>query len=390
MTGMTDVVVIGLGAMGAATLYQLAAQGARPLGLDRFTPPHDRGSSHGESRITRQAVGEGGAYAPLVLRSHILWRALEAATGATLLNACGGLIIGPVNRASSHHAKPDFLRQTVAVAERFAIAHEVLDPAAMRERFRQFTGLAPDDMACFEPGAGFLYPEACITAQLAEAARLGASIRTGVTVTGLEQTGGAVRLTTTDGPIQADRVIIAAGPWTAPLLGAPFDRLLSVTRQVLHWFPAEDPAAYQPGRFPVFIRMHGAGDQDYFYGFPIAAGAPGVKLASEQYTATTAADTNWHGVDATEAMAMHKTHIAGRLVGVSPRAARSVACVYTSTPDADFLIDAHPAMDRVTVVSACSGHGFKHSAAIGEAVAQTILAGRSEIDLAPFSLGRFR
>ncbi len=386
---MTDVAVIGLGAMGAATLYQLAARGARVIGIDRFAPPHDQGSSHGESRITRRAVGEGGAYAPLVLRSHAIWRELEAATGGALLNACGGLIIGPVDRASSHHAKPDFLRRTVAVAERFGIAHEVLDRAAMATRFPQFTGLAPDDMACFEPGAGYVNPEACVAAQLSEAQRLGAEVLTGVTVTGIEQTGGAVRIDTTAGPIRADRVVVAAGAWTVPLLGAPFDRLLTVTRQMLHWFPAEDPAAYQPGRFPVFIRMYGATDQDYFYGFPISAGAPGVKLATEQYEIPTTADADWHAVDQAEGAAMHSLHIAGRLAGITPTAARSVACVYTSTPDADFLIDAHPAMDRVMVVSACSGHGFKHSAAIGEAVAEVTLTGRSAIDLAPFGLHRF-
>ena len=152
MAATTDIAVIGLGAMGAAALYQLARRGVRATGIDRFAPPHSLGSSHGETRITRQAVGEGAAYAPLVLRSHEIWRELEAATGASLLVACGGVMIGPMHRASSHHGKPDFLRTTTAVAHQFAIPHEVLTRDDLTSRFPQFTNLAPDDVGYYEPG----------------------------------------------------------------------------------------------------------------------------------------------------------------------------------------------------------------------------------------------
>lgn len=384
----TDVAVIGLGAMGAATLYHLACQGVPTIGIDRFAPPHDQGSSHGETRITRQAVGEGGVYAPLVLRSHQIWRALEAATGESVLQACGGLIAGPTRQNSSHHGKADFLRRTVAVAEAFGIPHRVLDRAAMADEFPQFIGLAEDDMGYFEPGAGFLRPERCIAALLAEATRAGAICRTGTTVKAIAQDGDRVRLTLSDGTLTCRHVVVAAGAWSAPLLGAPFDRLLRVTRQVLHWFVAEDPTAWVPGSCPVFVRMYGAGDEDYFYGFPALDGAS-VKVASEQYADTTTADSALRTVAPGEAAAMHRTHIAGRLRGISARAAKSHACLYTNTPDADFLIDTHPAMNRVTVISACSGHGFKHAAAIGEAVAATIATGRSDLDLSPFRLRRF-
>ncbi len=384
----TDVAVIGLGAMGAATLYQLARRGIAAVGVDRFIPPHDQGSSHGDTRITRQAVGEGGAYAPLVLRSHAIWRALEAATGDSLLEACGGLILGPTRQASSHHGKTDFLKKTVAVAERFGIAHQVLDRAAIAARFPQFTGLADDDTACFEPGAGYLRPERCIAALLAEAQRHGAVCRTGTAVRAIAQDGDLVRLTLAGGALTCRRAVVAAGAWTAPLLGAPFDRLLRVTRQVLHWFATDDPALYAPGRCPVFIRMYGPNDEDYFYGFPSLDGHS-IKVATEQYRHTTTADTVSRSVAAEEAAAMHRTHLAGRLLHVTDQAERSVACVYTGTPDADFLIDTHPAMNRVTVISACSGHGFKHAAAIGEAVAATLATGHADADLSPFRLGRF-
>lgn len=389
MAPTADVVVIGLGAMGAAALYQLAQRGVSAIGIDRFAPPHDHGSSHGETRVTRQAVGEGAMYAPLVLRSHDIWRTLEAATGARLLVACGGLIIGPSQRASCHHGKPDFIRSTEAVARQFAILHEILPHDELRRRFPRFTGLEPDDIGYYEPGAGFVHPEACITAQLGEAARRGASTLPNTRVTAIAQHGDTVRIDTTAGRVEAAHAIVSAGAWTAPLLGAPFNRLLRVTPQVLHWFAPEDPAPFDPAHCPIYFRMHGRGDSDYFYGFPIPAGTIGVKVATEQFDVTTDAETDDGEVPAALASQMHAAHIAGRLNGVSARALRSLACRYTSTPDSGFLIDTHPDMSRVLIVSACSGHGFKHSAAIGEAVAERVATGHSTLDLSAFELARF-
>jgi sarcosine oxidase len=384
-----DVAVVGLGAMGAAALYQLSRRGVRAVGIDRFAPPHSLGSSHGETRITRQAVGEGAAYAPLVLRSHAIWRELQGATGSRLLVDCGFVLIGATQRASSHHGKPDFLRATTAVARQFAIAHEVLDRADLARRFPQFTDLAPDDMGYYEPGAGFLHPEACIAAQLAEAQRLGARTLLDTRVGAIAQRNETVRIETTTGPVEAASVIVTAGAWTAKLLGPPFDRLLRVTRQALHWFAPDDPAAFHPARCPVFFRMHGPGDSDYFYGFPTPQGGAGVKLATEQYDSATDAETADRSLPPGEATTMYATQIAGRLAGVTPHVLRSEACLYTNTPDSGFLIDAHPAMPRVLVVSACSGHGFKHSAAIGEAAAEHVTAGHSRLDLSAFRLDRF-
>jgi sarcosine oxidase len=389
MPHTTDIAVIGLGAMGAAALYQLARRNVRVLGIDRFAPPHTLGSSHGETRITRQAVGEGAAYAPLVLRSHEIWRELEAATGATLLTACGGLIVGPTNSTTTHHGKPDFLPTTIAVARQFGIAYEVLDRDAIARRFPPFINLTSDDVGYYEPGAGFLHPEACISAQLAEARRHSAETLLNTTVTAISQRGGTVRLETSAGPVEAAKVLVTAGAWTAPLLGSPFDRLLRVTRQVLHWFAPDDPAPFDPARCPVFIRMHGAGDTDYFYGFPIPPGGAGVKVATEQYDVATDAAAADRTTRPEEGAGLYDNHLAGRLAGVTPCVLRSAACLYTNTPDAGFLIDAHPAMDAVLVVSACSGHGFKHSAAIGEAAAERLVAGLTTLDVSSFHLGRF-
>jgi sarcosine oxidase len=388
MTEQADFVVVGLGAMGSAVLYQLARRGANVIGIDRFVPPHQMGSSHGETRITRQAVGEGGAYAPLVLNSHRIWRELEADTGAKLLNDCGVLVMAPGSGPTSHHGKPDFVARSIEVARDFDIIHEVFDGAEVARRFPQFLGLAGSEKAYYEPGGGYVFPERCISAQLDRAAQLGAQIRTGVQVLSIDQQPGNVRIETSSGTIQAGQVVVSAGSWTAPLLGAPFERLLTFNRQVLHWYELDDLSAYGPDA-PAFIWMHGATDVDYLYGFPPLPGDHRIKVATEQYETRTTADSLNREVDPAESAEMYRKHVQGRLAGATPHIAHTAACLYTVTPDRGFIIDRHPGQDRVFVISACSGHGFKHSAGIGDAVAERLTGGRNQVDLTPFSIARF-
>lgn len=387
MTEQANFVVVGLGAMGSAVLYQLAKRGVEVVGIDRFAPPHRMGSSHGETRITRQAVGEGGDYAPLVLNSHRIWRELEADTGEKLLNACGVLVMGAGSGATSHHGKPDFVARSIQVAREFGIAHETIDGAEVARRFPQFLGLAGTEKTYFEPGGGYVFPERCIAAQLSRAAQLGAEIRTGVEVLSITERG-TVRLETSGGVIEARQAVVTAGGWTAPLLGAPFDRLLTVNRQVLHWYELDDLAAYGPGA-PAFIWMHGATDVDYFYGFPPLPGDISIKVATEQYETQTTADTVNREVGPAESDEMYRKHVKGRLAGATARVSQAAACFYTITPDRGFIIDRHPRLDHVFVVSACSGHGFKHSAGIGEAVAERLTGGQRQVDLTGFSVARF-
>lgn len=377
-----DVAVLGLGVMGAATLYQLARRGVRAVGIDRHVPPHDQGSSHGETRITRQAVGEGDVYAPLVIRSHAIWRELEAATGTALLEACGMLVLAPAGSRTGHHGRPDFLARTIAVARRHGIPHAVLEAPEIARRFPGFR-LTGTERGCFEPGGGFLRPEACIAALLAEAARLGAACRTGCRVAGIVQRGSGVVLETEDGPVEAAQAVVAAGAWAGGLLGPPYDGLLRPYRQVLHWFPVAGPAP----AIPAFIWLHGARPEDYFYGFPAQGGA--VKVATEQHDAPCDPDAVDRGVAPAEQAAMWDTHVAPRLGGLGATPLRSAACLYTVTPDSGFVVERHPRMDRVVVLSACSGHGFKHAAGLGEAVAEWLAEGRSRIDLSPFGAARF-
>ncbi|MGH7025361.1 MAG: N-methyl-L-tryptophan oxidase [Caulobacteraceae bacterium] len=380
-----DLIVVGLGAAGSATLCQAARRGARVLGLDRHRPPHDQGSSHGETRIIRQAIGEGMDYVPLALRAYQLWREIEAESGETLLRTYGALMIGAPNLGAVHHGKHDFLERTIEAAKAFGIGHEVLDAAEVRSRYPQFR-IRDHERAYFEPDAGVLYPERCIAAQLALAGRHGAAIRAGEAVTAVEAVRGGVRVTTDQGSYEGARAVVAAGAWTASLLGGAWASALSLWRQSLHWFEPDDPAVFAPKRFPVFIWMHGAGEGDWFYGFPRETDFGGVKIASEQFASeTTTPEALDRVATRAEALAAHARHVQGRIDGLPARWLRSTACVYTCVPESRFIIGPDPARERVTVFSACSGHGFKHSAAIGEAVAAWVLEGEPPAILAPFA-----
>ena len=370
-----DAVVIGLGAIGSATLLQLARRGLRVLGLDRWDPPHAWGSTHGDTRITRCAIGEGEAYVPLVLRSHEIWRELEADTGQDLLTQCGALVLASGDGAAMVHGKSNFVRRTIAAAQRFHIPHEVMDADAVMRRFPQFR-LRGDEIGYFEPVGGYVRPERCVAAQLALATRHGATVRGHVQVVAVAGEGDGVCVTLESSErILAGQAVLAAGAWSAGLLpGEPgLAGHMSVARQVLHWFPPEDPAVFAPDCFPVFIWLHGDRPEDSVYGFPIPPGTEGVKVATEQYAELTRdPDHLERDVSAAEQAAMVRDHLAGRLPGLLPHSLRSVACPYTNTPDGDFLVARPPGHPRVLLVSACSGHGFKHSAGLGEAVAALV------------------
>ena len=385
-----DAIVIGLGAFGAATTYQLAKAGARVLGIDRFSPPHARGSSHGDTRITRLAIGEGDAYVPLAIRSHEIWRELEAETGASLLTVTGGLWISSGARRAETHVK-DFFANTLGAARRFGIPHEVLGANEIRKGFPQFR-VAPNETGYYEPGAGFVRPEACIAAQLRLAAGHGAELRTGEEVLSLEEHGDHVRVVTDRGRYEAGQAVLCAGAWVARLAGPDLARLFTLTRQALYWFDISDNhAQFSPPRFPVWIWE--LQDMDcVIYGFPAIDGPTGgAKVATEQYRRTLRPDEieGLAPVTDAEARQMHERCVAPNLPGLGRALVKAVPCIYTATPDFQFLIDRHPRMRRVIVASPCSGHGFKHSAAMGEALAAMALDRDSPHDLASFRLARF-
>jgi sarcosine oxidase len=381
-----DAIVVGLGALGSAVAHYLAAEGARVIGLDRFAPPHDQGSSHGATRITRLAIGEGEEYVPVVQRSHELWRALEAQLGETLMTTTGGLVIASAaSDRRAYHGKAGFFDRTVAAARRFGIAHEELDGAELRRRFPAFTP-RDDERGYWERDAGLLRPERCVAAQLQAARAHGADLRYGHVVERIDGLPGAAGATvvTNQGRLSAARVVIAAGAWLPTLLKPSLATRFVVQRQVLHWFAAAEPALFAASVCPVFIWIHGA-EGAAFYGFPQADGFDGVKIATEQTERTTTADSIDRVVTAAETLHTFEAHIRGRLRGVTPRSVRDATCLYTTTADGRFVIDRHPESPNVTVVSACSGHGFKHSAALGEAIADCVLGRVPHFDLTSFA-----
>jgi sarcosine oxidase len=364
---MFDVAVIGLGAMGSATAYQLAKRGRKVIGIDRHQPPHTNGSHCGESRITRIAIGEGQQYVPLVMRSHEIWRDLEKETGESLLEIRGGLWISSARRGSEVHVT-DFFNKTLAAARRFGIAHEVLDAAAIRRRFPVFK-VKDDEQGYFEPSAGLVRPEACVATQLALAARLGAELRTGERVISIAQRGAEIVVTTDRGEHVAKRAVISAGAGAMDLLPPEITRLLTITRQTQYWFEATGHEALPVWIWELQERKYG------IYGFPSRDGL--VKIATEVFA----------GEISTQYM--FESLVAPHVGGIAAPSVKTVPCLYTQTPDFHFLIDRHPSMDRVLVASPCSGHGFKHSAAIGESLAEWIVDGKPRVDLSTFALARF-
>ncbi len=382
-----EVAVLGLGALGAATVYQLAKSGVKVIGVDRHHPPHAQGSSHGDTRITRLSVGEGAQYLPIVHRSHSLWRELEMLAGESLFEQCGVLVFSS-SVGYDVDDSADFTHRTLSLARATGIEHEVLSAEQIRQRFPQFSPVLDSAIGYFEPSGGYLRPEKCIAEQLKLAEQYGATLFKGEIVTGLASDQQGVTITTDQRTILANKVVVSAGMWSLELLGAPFDRLLRVYRQKLFWFELEDDARFADIS-PTFILRHGPTGDDMSYGFPPLPGERSLKIATEQYSEKSTPDNLDRTISSADERRMFDTHVRGKIAGVTSRVVKTAVCPYTVTPDNNFIIDEHPTLKNTFVVSACSGHGFKHSAALGEALAQWCTQGRSELDLSAFSLKRF-
>lgn len=370
-----DVAVAGLGAMGSAAVRALARRGVRVVGFDRFAPPHGLGSSHGRSRIIREAYFEHPAYVPLVQHALRLWEALERESGERLLIPTGGLMVGPPDGA--------LVRGALASAEAHGLPHERLDAAAIA---RRVPVMHPEDgmAGVWEPNAGVLFPEAAIAALLASARAHGAALRTGEPVVSWQEVGQGVEVRTARGTFSARHLVLASGAWLPELL-PDLALPLAVERMALFWFePRHDAAAFDPGRFPIFILEH-ARDR-YIYGFPRLDGL--VKLARHHEGEPTHPDRVRREVSPEEEDSLRAT-FRPFLPGADGVLRDRAVCMYTNTPDEHFVIGPHPRHPRVTLVSACSGHGFKFAPAIGEIVADLATGGTTAWDVARFSPARF-
>jgi sarcosine oxidase len=390
MQNNVDTIVLGLGAMGSAAIYQLAKRGHRVLGIDQFSPPHDYGSSHGETRIIRQAIGEGEQYVPLALRSYGLWREIEREAGKELLVVTGGLVLESRQSQTIMHGRRNFLAQTIECAKRFNISHEILDSQELKKRYPQFA--IANEVGYFEYETGYLRPELCVQTQLHLAERHGAKLQANEKVLTIKPHGlnKGVSVTTDRAVYSADKLIVAAGSWVTQFLEPPHARHFKVYRQVMFWFRIRDNLRSQfvPGEFPIFIWIFENARENFFYGFPSLDGET-IKIASEQYDSVTAPAQRDREISDDEKQAMHENYVLGRLPGITDTCARAVSCLYTTTPDSNFVIDFYQGHPQVIIASPCSGHGFKHSAAIGEVLAQLVIDGKSKIDISGFSMARF-
>jgi sarcosine oxidase len=379
-----DVIVVGLGAMGSATAHHLAGRGASVLAFDQYSPPHELGSTHGDTRITRLAIGEGLEFVPLVRRSHELWRELERETATQLLTQCGGLILG--------RPGDPFVAQTRQAALDYGIAHENLSHGEIAARYPMFA-LETEVEGYYEPESGYLRPEEGVRAQLERARALGAQLRFGERVNSWAASANGVSVQTDTGAYTGGQLVLCVGPWIETLLSER--RTFAVYRQLLFWFAIRERYE-QLSAMPAFVWVFGREQQDFrhfdgIYGFPAIDGpSGGVKLATERYEQTTAPDGRQHPATPGEVGEMYERLVGPRLPWIGPTPVRTVSCLYTCTRNSTFVIDRHPEHDAVVIVSACSGHGFKHSPAIGEAVAQLVTAGSSDVDLGPFTLARAR
>jgi sarcosine oxidase len=267
-------------------------------------------------------------------------------------------------------------------------SYERLDEMELARRFPQFKVIGKM-IGYYEPGGGFIRPEACIEAQLDLAKQAGAERELGTIVKQLHLELAGVRVETDRGDFHAKRVVLAAGAWLPKLAGGWFSSL-RVSRQVLFWFTVTAPDLWNKRNCPVFIWADGARPEEFVYGFPMAGPDLRMKIASETDQPYTGDLENVPAVEDAEKDWMYRTHVAPRLNGIDQPYVDAKTCLYTEAPYYQFIVDRHPTIKEVTVVSPCSGHGFKHSAALGEAIAEKIAGERARSKLRAFSVAHLR
>jgi sarcosine oxidase len=357
-----DVIVIGLGGMGSAAAYHLAARGQRVLGLEKFTPAHDKGSSHGGSRIIRQSYFEDPAYVPLLLRAYELWEQLANDTGLEVYRLTGGLFIGA----------PDAM--TVAGSQRASqvwdLPHEMLEADEIRRRFPTLTPY-PGDVALYEAKAGFARPEMTVAAHINLAESKGADLHFGEPVIEWGETAGGVSVTTVRGTYTAGQLVICPGAW-APALLAEFGIPITVERQVLYWFdPRGGTTPFE--EHPIWIHEDATGMQAY--GFPAIDGpGGGVKVAFFRKGVVCTPETIDRTVRDAEITEM-RDRVARVVPALDGPCLHSATCMYSNTPDEHFVIARHPDSENITVACGFSGHGFKFVPIVGEILADLAIDG---------------
>lgn len=373
-----DVIVLGLGAMGSAAAQHLAERGKRVLGIEQFTSPHDKGSSHGGSRMIRQAYFESPDYIPLVLRAYELWRRLEKDAGTRLLHITGGMNIGS--------GDGELVKRTITASTKHSIPFEVLEGRAISERFPQVVPLA-GDVAVHETNAGYLFPEECIRAQLARALYAGAELNFEESVVAWSAEADCVEVRTGKGGYSAGHLVITAGPWANQALHGVVP--LRVTRQVMAWIaPTSGVTPFLPDRFPVFLLEDARGGA-HGYGFPAIDGPEGgMKVAihgSADVCTPDTVDREIHEQDLRKII----DQLRMRIPALDGKVVRAQTCLYTMSPDEHFVIGTHPQFASCSIACGFSGHGFKFANVVGEILADLAMSGSTTHPIGLFSPMRF-
>jgi sarcosine oxidase len=372
-----DAIVIGLGAIGSATLFHLARRGLRVLGLEQFSQGHQLGSSHGDSRIIRETYFEHPLYVPLVQRAHELWRELEQMSGTSLMKITGGLMIGPSDGV--------VVTGTLRSAREHRLPHQVLTPAQVHERFPAFQ-LESRLVAVLDPRAGYLDPETCNRAHLEAAHAAGAETHFDEAVVEWTPDGEGVRVRTRAATYTARRLVLTGGAWNGGL-ASELRLPLVIERQSVFWLEPGGPReSYESELFPIYAHEYTRGQ--ICYGFPRLP--RGVK-ASVMHSGDTVRDPDRVEREVNDA---EVKPLRAALRPVLPQLADAPirergVCLFTNTPDHDFIIDFHPLHRQVLISSPCSGHGFKFASAIGELQADLLTTGKSRFDLSPFRIKRW-
>lgn len=371
-----DVIVAGLGAFGSAAARALARRGANVLGLDRYQPPHELASHGGRTRIIREAYFEAPLYVPLVRAAFDAWNALGEDTGRRLFQPTGGLMIGP--------ADGELIQGTLASVREHSIAHELLGAVDLRARFPRLE-VRDAAVGVLEERAGVLDGPACVEALLSSASDAGARLNFGEPVEAWTTTADGVEVTTPSGEYGADALVLATGPWMGRMLAGDGLPRLRVERHVVHWFrPPAAPASFQAPDFPVTVWEHVPGR--FFYTIPDLG--EGVKAALHRGGQVTDPEQVRREVTDGDRDAIH--HLVQRfLPGLAGTIVGSSVCLYTNTPDGNFLLGRHPREPRVILAGGGSGHGFKFAPVIGELAADLAMDEAPPYDLSPLDPGRF-
>ena len=372
-----DAIVIGLGGMGTASAFHLARRGQRVLGLEQHDLLHELGSSHGLTRIIRLAYHEHPSYVPLLRRSYELWHELERAAGEQLLIKTGSLEGGP-------ERGPTF-RGALEAAEAHDLPHEVLSADELRRRYPAYAGFEPETRVVWQPDGGFLLAERTIVAHVNGALAHGADLRFRERVLSWEATvAGAVRVTTGRGSYEADRLVIAAGPWTRQLVRR-FESLALPERQVVAWLQPTRPQLFEPRRFPVFLIDVEEGS---YYGFPVHD-VPGFKFGRYHHLREPITPDDPDRTARPDDEAILREFATRYFPAGAGPTVMLKACIFTNSPDEHFIIDRLPESPQVSVAAVCSGHGYKFCSVVGEIMADLAMHGETRHDIGLFRLDRF-